>query len=200
MNPPGKIGFALWYVNPTNGARSAPARCLTTIGGTPEAMLYQRKIVTNDQILHLVSTPLTLLSPPDAAHTLIIHRAVLTAHFTAAAYTNIATAPDSPTLSFQMNNGNILSTINDAPAAVPPYATFTLLFGSAIDANFTLEPYQDVDPNSFFDTYPNSISETTPPSAPLTLAIFNGSLGDLTGGDPANTLVLDIFYSIIPNA
>jgi hypothetical protein len=196
MTPGWKIGIMLQYVNLLTGAISPPQTQLVTVGGTTDAMLEITATLTDDQIKALPSTPVQLIPAPPLGKTLVIHRVLLAPHFASGPYSNISIAPDTPMLLVCADLGVPLATIIvDDPAATPPQTLLTEFLTASGDI-WALIPPQALSQTTFGTTLAGFTSTPPTPNLPLLVMIYNPA-GDLTGGDPANTLTVVVFYSII---
>lgn len=192
---PGEKIFALGkFINLTNAARSGQLLASAIATGTGDAMLTTKITLTNDQIKALPSTPISILPAPGAGKRIIPLHAQVRLSLTAA-YSNIAAnaslSLDLPPFAYFANDDggqNTLSTILtnggaivDA-AASPSHqwstnqgAATALMQGAGATDNFTNQP--------------------------LNIALANldaawANAGDLTGGDPANTMTIVVAYYI----
>lgn len=158
-------------------------------------MMHDRVSLTNAQIKALVTTGITLVAAPGSGSYNRFMGAVLKVDGAAGAYTNIDAAATISVLA----GTQVVSQVVSEPANGGVTA---LLAGSdAHVANLTerLRPYftlAEGTPNTIAAQETVAIVETKANlnNKALTLKATNGSAGDFTGGNAANTATVDVFY------
>lgn len=160
--------------------------------------------LTDAEIKALPTTPITIVAAPGAGFYYDLLSASLALDNNAGAYTNIdtgATIGDLPTLQLQTGTGAYLTSViyNDANmlgwltgTAIAHLTGFLGTVGSRVIR---------LVPAAFADVYPNgwgilSVHNalTDHENQPINLGMYNLALGNLTGGNAANTMVVNITY------
>ena len=158
-------------------------------GGGGGSILHQATVtLTNDQIIHLPTTPIELIPAPVAGTVLIPVAGAYILDTTAAAYTNVAT-PDSALgigTSF-IGFGNVLNSSGDLGSITD--LTDFLAAGSVVMFRFCAN-------TATVDGASNEQAWAEFPPAPVAINVMmvNAAAGNLHDGDPANTMIVSVAY------
>lgn len=159
--------------------------------------------VTNAQMLALPTTPKLIVAAPGAGFYYDILSASIATDFTAGAYTNIdtgATIGDLPTLQLQTGTGAYLTSIlyNDLNMVDPSTGSTIGALNALLGANASVVRFG---PFAFSDTYPNGWGLLSYKDAlvdhenqAINLGAYNLALGNYTGGNAANSAVVNVTY------
>jgi hypothetical protein len=168
-----------------------------------DVMLHRRTVLSDAQLKTIRTTPFQVIPPPGSGFQIVPHQALISTHFEGGVYTNLAdgahmmitlaaTSIAAPTLQYiPRDDGLFLDTLtyllntNRTQTRITPISTFQ-------------------NPDALWDwcLVPIAMSSGENPqmdNIPAVILLVN-SAGELTGGDAANTLTVDMFYSIIPVA
>lgn len=154
--------------------------------------------LTDAQIKALPTTPVTIVPAPGIGFIVKPFAFTIITNTSAGAYTNI----DATYADFHLDRaGNYASygPVDDA-AAVPVMQRFSQIFGAAGAAVYDgLVPTVSATPNVAALEYvqPDSLPGVVViENVPLDLKIENNGTGNLTGGNAANWIKFDVFYTI----
>lgn len=157
---------------------------------------HVRVILNNGQIKALPGTDIGLLIPVIVGYRPIFKKASLYIDTTSGAYTNINA---NPSIFIQYTGGTQVSNkLIDDGAATPVAITDVTDFLTGNINTVDLDKYTRVtDPTlseegNLADTLGNFDGEG------FELSMNNGGSGNLTGGDPANILIVDLYYNQVP--
>jgi len=154
------------------------------------AVLTKTVTLTDAQIKALPTTSVDIVPAPSAGRMLVPFAAAFITNFDAAGYTNVdpgawvylqwgsdwaSHGPSHDFASVKDANGSILT--------FGGQQFFPVVLGTANDGNGSNFPPGDV--ASKFA------------GKPISAYVINGVLGNLTGGDPANTLTVTVLYAVV---
>lgn len=163
-----------------------------TVLDTTSGVLKATVPLTNAQIKALPTTPFILVASPGVNKRIVLLHADVVASFTAAAYTNINAAAYSTIT----QGGNLASSYlaNDA-GTTPALTHFSDVFGAASEQLVTFSPWQDTSEAAAQWGLLASVANVTS-AQNMVLEINNSGSGDLTGGNAANTMTVNVLYLI----
>lgn len=184
IQPSSKIFARAWLMNLTNAAYSVPQLATATVTGTGDTMQSTRIELTNDQIKALPTTPIQILPSPGTNKINRIIMLTATAKFTAP-YTNVANYPLCKLRALYA--GGALATQdgedgNDLFASTPNYSAHQTPTNISSASGSTDQGTSD-DATAMIDQAIN-------------ISVDNNGQGNLTDGDPANTLVINVHYTV----
>ena len=157
-----------------------------------------RLILTNAQIKALQGTPIDIIPAPGVGFWLRLISVDYSSDFSAGAYTNIDPTYSDFRIGYNVGvyAGGYMA---DDPLSTPPLTQITDFFGSNSQKIVPGVPYSEgytgsvPGTGSYIIAVPNL--RTSFENLPLQVCAFN-STGDLTGGNVANTLTIDLQYCI----
>jgi hypothetical protein len=167
-------------------------------GGTGSAsgaaLLTATVALTNAQILALPTTPITLVSAPGSGFAIQPFLVSLYSKTSAGAYTNIHAAAEIHTR-FDATHQGMGYIVNDTLITNGSATLATDLLGTTTNKRATLVPEQTTENADDWGPLPFVASTTGFDNAALMLSMTN-TVGNLTGGNAANTLTVRIYYVI----
>lgn len=147
----------------------------------------------NDDIKALPTTAFDLVPAQGANTIVLLIQAFARADFSAGAYTNVD--PDNAYLYVANENEEIWSSAIINRSSVP--VTWLDQFLAATDQNVTFLPFNDTDPILGLTPFVPGSGWSASVNVPLQLIAFNNGAGNWTGGNAANSLVIDVFYAVV---
>lgn len=191
--PSTEAGDVRIYVDANGALRSVQSDGTDApIGGGGSMPIQQATVtLTDDQIKALPTTDVELVPAPGAGK--VIYGAngelglmVISLGGPGAAYTNISSSP-KPDFVLYTGAARIFGLYAKYGVGSSRLSAFLQWGGPAVYAT------------SYGEVGANEIMQDTSAVAdlPLMLAIDNGALGDLTGGDPDNTMSVTVFYAVV---
>lgn len=181
-------GSTLQYTDGV-GWRVTTAAGILLSGAPAGWLLYNRVVFTNAQVLALPTTPLTVL--PTVAGSLIVPLKIMAQWNTIAGiYTNIDAAGY---LAFEVNSITFSDFLGNDATTTPALTDLTTALGTASNPPWSFDAFRStVDPASAgWGAGPEEVSAA---AGPLQLFCNNGGSGNLTGGNAANSLTVDVWY------
>lgn len=153
--------------------------------------------LTNAQILALPTTERTIIAAQGAGTRAVLLRADCVLNAAAGAYTNISADAYFFAITYAPAGGWVDSNYlaNDSTL---PITYFSTVFGAAKLSQFSLDSYCWAEPVNGWGNIPVSHDWTggAPTNQPWVLQISNAALGNLTGGNAANTLVVNAYWAL----
>lgn len=153
--------------------------------------------LTDAEIKALPTTPITVLAAAPSGYRWVPSRFVLEMKATAGAY---AAVDASAYLNMQFGTSGPLASgylANDA-STTPALADMDALFKSADNSTVELEPYMaQVSPESDeWGVMPEVVATGDLDGSAIRLVVNNGSSGNFTGGNSANTLTVTVYAAL----
>lgn len=150
-----------------------------------------RVALTDAQIKALPTTAIALVAAPAAGKRIQLVQACLIGDFTAGAYTNIGLV--TPWLALRLGANDISTYIANDATATPAIATLTSFLSAALN-QVTLTPLGLPTDNGW-----GVVPYVADPQYATALSIraINDAAGNFTGGNAANSLVVDVVYLVI---
>ena len=156
---------------------------------------HARVTLVHTEIRDLPITPITLIASPGSGFRIDVLFATLRAKTSSAAYTNINTTYSALAL-YWIGDFSVWATVgvvNDT-AATPDLTRLSQLLGVTGTDSVRLIPYQDGSDNGWI--VPVVIGSGGTDDKALAIAVDNNGSLAFTGGNSANTLQVDVFYTI----
>lgn len=163
------------------------------VGGGPLPIQLSTVTLTDAQIKALPTTPITILSAPGSGFQRVPLIVNVTAKFSGGAYTNI----DLDSLMYlDYADGTPWSNLlgNDS---VIGFTTLTQAIGVAHRTRWQFVGYTDAEPAFTWGNRVSSDTLTDPNNQSVRILMNNNGAGVLTGGNPANTLTLQIYAGLV---
>lgn len=157
--------------------------------------LTRRTVLTNAQILALPTTSLSVpfgfeLVPAQGVNRVIVPMQAIVEFVWVADYTNI----DGSAILMIDIGGAGLSFMS--PARNNPDGFVSQILAPGANALNTFQPLSVV-PATGLTAPQTQVPPANVVNLPVTLAVFNLAAGDLTGGDPGNSLIVTVFYNVV---
>ena len=156
---------------------------MSIISGGSGALSLTRATLTDAQVKAVPTTPVTVIAAPGAGKAIMILTAWMRLDARGGAYTNLTG------LEVQLNYG--------AAALAPASAAYVEASqGAFADASaaHVLGSFDDQTGGSAFASWMAEIATVT--NSPVTV-FFSGTTGNLTGGNAANSLTVDVLYHVL---
>jgi hypothetical protein len=177
----------IWKTGPADEAAGG--------GGSGSGVVQVSTVtLTNDQIKGLPTTAVELVPAPGAGKVIVAPSAVIFGAML------VHTFPD---MGSGYTNVDPQISVSFVLSLDPGWALDTEYRPDGSHLNLNLDPTQwdDLQIVSFITPYNvtspvDTVGRSHIEDKPLTLRFFNASLGDLTGGDPANTLAVTTYYAV----
>jgi len=168
--------------------------------GAPVGQLFLATVTLTDaQIKALPTTSVTLVAAPGVGQIILPLRGLLTTSFVAP-YTNINAAGAFLSIAlgvFPATNVPFSFIPNDAAIVAGSPTGFSDLFTSTTPKRQDLVPWANTEGVDQWGPITGANARTTVDNQPLVIGVDNQGDGDLTGGDPANTLTVTGYYLIL---
>ena len=171
----------------------------STVSAPPpevDLLLYATRTLTDTEIKNLTSTPIQIGPNPPAGKYHLPMLAIIRKNFNAGAYTNIPAASNYPGM--KLSNANLdflLSQIIDSPVNQPNYVNLSAFLGADSNPWILGPPLQSFSPSDTQGIGAQNLFNPIATDLPMTLSLTNCAT-PLTGGNPANTLTIEIWYVI----
>ncbi len=162
-----------------------------TVGAVVKAPDY---VATNDEIAASPTTPIDIMAPLGPGLTIMPILVTMTSNFIAA-YTNIDAAMPYAQINYSL--GDLWSNyLADDASTVIPLTNFSGFFGVTTRLRVPFTRFlQTTDVAAEWGALANAV--TLNDNTGLQFTVVNGGSGDLTGGDPANTLTFETYYTTL---
>ena len=195
----GKVGDTVF--TRTRGGSVVRALTLTTPpdpgGGV---LLYAKAVLTDAQVKALPTSPVIVVPAPGTGKLLIPLFGILHNRFTAGAYTGVPTPAEYPYIFLGTGIDTLLYTsmVQSDPDSNPPDNEATYFF-NAVEWLWSLTQYSKTSPDPSYGTLPPNFRPTNTINQPIYMQVGDFS-ADLTGGNPANTLTVHLYYVLLDTA
>lgn len=165
-----------------------------TINATAGAVLKATVSLTNTQIKALPSGAVDIVAAQGSGTRIFFVSGQIRTVFAAGAYTNVNVDAWG---GFKIDTQDQSTHLTDSTG--PPLTQVTNVFTNTWNSYVTFTPLQVLDLASYWGPVINLVGDVTLlDNKPLQFYIDNNGSGDFTGGNAANSMRIDVLYSVFP--